>query len=90
MLEYWDSTDSKYEWLLEKELLEMINRGCFRSYGGLYDGRVEKIKLNADASSDVDIFGRDTTDKAGHWFFHLTFDKSGAITSIGDCKRNTE
>ena len=43
---YWDPTDPKYVWSIEKELEEMISRGRMRSYDRLYkwSGRITEVK----------------------------------------------
>ena len=37
---YWDPTDRKYEWSIEKELEEMISRARIRAYDRHYEGIV--------------------------------------------------
>ena len=84
---YWDPTDRKYEWSIEKELEEMISRGRFRAYDRLYEGSVEQINLHSDGSADVDVFGRDESDKTGHGHFNIKYDSNGRIVDVRDCHK---
>ena len=79
---YWDPTDPKYVWSIEKELEEMISRGRMRSYDRLYKGSVEEVKLHSDGSADVNVYGKDENDTTGHWHFVIKFDSSGRITEV--------
>lgn len=83
----WDPTDRQYEWSIEKELEEMINRGRFRAYDRLFSGSVESVNLHSDGSADVDVYGRDDSDETGHWHFNVEYDESGRITNVKDCHK---
>ena len=83
----WDPTDKKYEWSIEKEIDEMITRGRLRAYDRLFKGSVENVNLHSDGTADIDIFGKDDSDKTGHWHFNVAFNERGEITSVKNCHR---
>lgn len=87
MSKQWDPTDRKYEWSIERELLEMINRGRFRAYDRLYEGSVETVNLHSDGSADVDVYGKDENDRTGHWHFNIEFNECGEITNVVNCHK---
>ncbi len=88
MADYWDPTDRRYEWSIEKEIEEMMYRGRMRAYDRLFEGSVENIRLHSDGTADVDIYGKDDNDERGHWHFCVSYDKDGKIVSVINCHRN--
>ena len=89
MANYWDPTDQKTIWSIEKEILEMINRGRMRAYDRLFEGSVEDIRLNSDGSALISIYGKDENDERGHWHIAVRVDPNGHILSVENCRKTS-
>lgn len=86
-MDRWDPTDRKYERSVSEALEYLIERGSCRCYDRLFEGSVEDIKLKADGTAELNVYGKDDTDKKGHWHFVVEFDESGKITRVYNAHR---
>lgn len=80
--EPWDPKDRKYEWSIEKEMDQLIERGRMRIYDRLFEGSVENVRLHSDGSADVDVYGKDENDERGHWHFIVRYNSDGEIIEV--------
>ncbi len=87
MSEYWDCSDTSKHWDIERQLKAMIEGDRYRSYNGVYPDSVEDIYINKDGTADVDLYGRDSNDRKGHYHFHLKLYPGGNFTIINCHKK---
>ena len=80
MSKYWDPTDTSQHWEIERQLKAMIEGDKYRSYNGVYPDSVEDVYIHSDGTADVDLYGRDTNDRKGHYHFKLRLYTDGTFT----------
>ena len=82
MSKFWDCSDTSNHWDIERQLKAMIEGDRYRSYNGVYPDSVEDIHINKDGTADVDLYGRDSSDRKGHYHFHLKLYQGGDFKII--------
>ena len=83
---YWDLDDTSKHWDIERQLKGMLE-GSYRSYNGVYPDSVEDVHVNSDGTADVDLYGKDSSDRKGHYHFHLNLYPGGDFTIINCHKK---
>ena len=87
MAKYWDCSDTSKHWTIEQQLRSMIEGSKYRSYNGVYPDSVEDVYIHTDGTAEVDLYGRDSSDKKGHYHFNLRLSPDGSFSIINCHKK---
>ena len=87
MSKQWDLSDSSKHWDIERQLKSMlVGSSKVRYYNGVYPDSVEDVTVHSDGTADVDLYGTDSSDRKGHYHYHLKLYEDGTF-EIRNCHK---